>query len=82
MPQKPERKLSVLSTISTISEGTGVTQNGAIVILSLVKETSDVFPPLKSVAAFALSIVEGVKVIEPLNNFSKSLKAHLDFQSK
>lgn len=55
MPKKPERQSSTSSSLY------GISANGAVVVLSLIKETTDVFPPLKSAAAIALALVEGVK---------------------
>ena len=44
------------------SSGSGVTISGAIVILSLLKDAADAVPPLNTVAAVALALLESVKV--------------------
>ena len=47
---------------TTDSNGLGLTISGALVILSLLKETADALSPLKSAAAGALVLLETVKV--------------------
>jgi hypothetical protein len=58
MPFQPTKQ----SPAKEPSDNLRMTADGAIAILSLVKETTDVFPPLKSAAAIVLGILDSVKV--------------------
>jgi hypothetical protein len=60
MTRKDERRPTRQPT--TDSNGVGLTIDGALVILSLLKETSEALPPLKAVSAGALALLESVKV--------------------
>jgi hypothetical protein len=42
--------------------GIGITTSTAFVILTLIKDTSEIFPPLKAVAGAALNILTTVQV--------------------
>jgi hypothetical protein len=71
MPLQPKKR----SSTKEPSDNLGMTVVGAIAILSLVKETTDVFPPLKSAAAIVLGILDSVKVSQPFlqSNISTNL---------
>lgn len=56
------RKSNLKEKSSTRSDQLGLTTNGALVVLSLIKDTTDAFPPLKSTAAIAVGLLESVKV--------------------
>jgi hypothetical protein len=61
MSRKIERRPTRRPT--TDSDGKlGLTFSGAIVILSLLKDTSDTLPPLKTAAVGALALLETLKV--------------------
>lgn len=45
--------------------------NGALVILALIKETADAFPPLSAAASIALAVANSVKVSRSGFNSSK-----------
>src|SRR6201986_165689 len=56
MSREPRRQNSV------DPDGLGLTVDGALVILSLLKESSDAFPPLKAAASVTLGLLDSVQV--------------------
>ena len=62
MSHKIEKQLATSTRPTTDSNRLGLTSNGALVILSLLKDTSDALPPLKTAVAGALALFETAKV--------------------
>jgi hypothetical protein len=54
MPRKSQERQS--------SNALEITTNAALSILSVIKETSDIVPPLQIAASISISILESVKV--------------------